>query len=146
METLTVLYDIRCELCRHVRAWLEAQPAYVQLTFVPAGSEEARWRFPQLDHAATLTELTVIGDGGEGYSGAPGWLICLWALRDYRAWALTLASPALMPTAQRFITWISQNRWRLGQSEFQLCGTDAAAGCSCLIDREVERPRSSFRE
>jgi hypothetical protein len=29
--------------------------------------------------------------------------MCLWALRDYRAWSLTLSSPALMPQAQRFI-------------------------------------------
>jgi predicted DCC family thiol-disulfide oxidoreductase YuxK len=141
METLTVLYDMRCELCCRVRGWLEAQPAYVRLAFVPAGSQGARRRFPQLDHAATLAELTVIGDGGEVYSGAAGWLICLWALREYRAWALTLASPALMPTAQRFITWISQNRWRLGQSEAQL---SCAEGSSCLIDREVERSTSFF--
>ena len=51
MRTLTVLYDARCELCRRIRSWLETQAAYVELEFMPAGSDEARYRFPQLDHA-----------------------------------------------------------------------------------------------
>jgi predicted DCC family thiol-disulfide oxidoreductase YuxK len=134
METLTVLYDARCDLCRRARAWLEQQPAYVQLEFLAAGSEAARRRYPSLDHAATLQDLTVVSDAGDVYAGAHGWLICLWALHAYRAWALTLSSPALMPQAQRFITWVSQNRWRLGGRAAQTCGPDGAAGESCRIN------------
>src|SRR5258706_6602028 len=121
METLTVLYDARCELCRHVRSWLEAQSSYIRLEFVAAGSAEARQRYPDLDHAATLANLTAISDAGDVYTGAAGWLMCLWALREYRAWSLTLSSPALMPRAQRFITWVSRNRWRLGKVAAEPC-------------------------
>ncbi|MBK7643357.1 MAG: DUF393 domain-containing protein [Planctomycetes bacterium] len=39
---LTVLYDAQCGLCRRARRWLEAQPAYVPLEFVAAGSPAAR--------------------------------------------------------------------------------------------------------
>jgi predicted DCC family thiol-disulfide oxidoreductase YuxK len=114
MDTLTVLYDARCNLCSHLRAWLEAQPAYVQLAFVPAGSPEARQRFPALDHAATTSELTVIGDDGAVYIEAKAFLMCLWALRDYRAWSLRLSSPDMIPLARRVVLWVSQNRFRFG--------------------------------
>ena len=133
MESLTVLYDARCELCRRVHSWLEAQPSYIPLEFVAAGSPEAWRRYPDLDHAATLEELTAISDTGDVYAGAAGWLICLWALRDYRAWSLTLSSPALMPQAQRFITWVAQNRWRLGMSEAAAYCTEEPGVSSCQI-------------
>jgi predicted DCC family thiol-disulfide oxidoreductase YuxK len=114
MHTLTVLYDARCNLCSHLRAWLEAQPAYVQLVFVAAGSSEAHRRFPALDHAATTAELTVIGDDGAVYIEAKAFLMCLWALRDYRAWSLRLGSPDMLPLARRVVLWVAQNRFRFG--------------------------------
>src|SRR5262249_22021847 len=114
MQTLTVLYDARCNLCRGIRGWLESQPAYVELTFVPSGSAEARYRFPQLDHAATTQEITVISDEGAVYTGANAWLICLWALQDYRAWSLRLSSPDMLPPAGRIVIWVARNRVRFG--------------------------------
>jgi predicted DCC family thiol-disulfide oxidoreductase YuxK len=114
METLTVLYDARCNLCSHLRAWLETQSTYVQLAFVPAGSQEARRRFPNLDHAMTTSELTVIGDDGAVYIEAKAFLMCLWALRDYRAWALRLSAPDMLPLARRVVLWVAQNRFRFG--------------------------------
>lgn len=62
---LTVLFDARCGLCTRARHWLERQSALVPLEFVPAASPEARMRFPGLDPAATLDDLTVVGDDGE---------------------------------------------------------------------------------
>lgn len=114
MRTLIVLYDQRCDLCRRIQAWLISQPKYVDLAFVAAGSAEARRRLPQLDHGATMTELTVISDGGAVYRGAKAWLMCLWALREYRGWALELGSPEMMPLARRFIAWVSRNRFKFG--------------------------------
>ena len=90
-----------------------SKPKYLELVFVPASSDEARSRYPQLDHALTLTDLTVISDRGAVYGGPKAWLMCLWALRDYREWALRLSSPELLPTAKRVISMISQNRYQL---------------------------------
>jgi predicted DCC family thiol-disulfide oxidoreductase YuxK len=135
MEQLTVLYDARCELCRHIRSWLETQAAYVRLDFVAAGSDEARRRFPDLDQAAALEELTVVSDAGDVYAGAQGWLMCLWALRDYRAWALRLGTPALMPQARRFIAWVSQNRWRFGAGAVSTCESDADDVCRIMREQ-----------
>ena len=50
---LTVLYDAECGLCAFLRDWLVRQPQLVPLELVPAGSVEARRRFPGRDHRAT---------------------------------------------------------------------------------------------
>ena len=113
MRELTVLYDPQCGLCRRAQAWLMSKTKYLELVFVPASSDEARSRYPQLDHSLTLTDLTVISDDGAVYSGPKAWLMCLWALREYRDWAIRLSSPELLPTAKRVISTVSQNRYQL---------------------------------
>jgi predicted DCC family thiol-disulfide oxidoreductase YuxK len=89
------------------------QPAYVELVFVPVNSEEAWHRYPKLNHALTLTDLTVVSDEGAVYFGPKAWLMCLWALQRYRAWSLRLSSPELLSTVKRVISMISQNRYKL---------------------------------
>jgi predicted DCC family thiol-disulfide oxidoreductase YuxK len=99
----TVLYDEGCPICRAAHRWLAGRAQLVPLEFVPAGSAEARRRFPGLDHPATLRDLTVITDGGLVYVSDGAWLACLWALADYRGMAERLSSPRLLPAARRFI-------------------------------------------
>ncbi|MFF9348176.1 thiol-disulfide oxidoreductase DCC family protein [Streptomyces sp. NPDC014734] len=97
---LTVLYDARCPLCLHLRRWLERQRRLVPLAFVPAASAEARHRFPGLDHAGTLDEITVVGDRGQVYRGTSAWIVCLWALAEYRPTSHWLSTPAGRPFAR----------------------------------------------
>jgi len=78
MFALTVLYDPECGLCRRSHEWLAEQSKLVDLTFVPCASEEARKRFPQLNHDLTKADLTVIGDDGAVYFGPKAWLMVLW--------------------------------------------------------------------
>jgi predicted DCC family thiol-disulfide oxidoreductase YuxK len=113
MFTLTVLYDERCDLCCRIREWMQAQPQYVALEFIAAASDEAQARYPQLDHERSLRELHVVTSYGEVYRDAKAWLMCLWALREYRAWSLRMATPELMPLARRAIARVSSNRRRL---------------------------------
>ncbi len=114
MRYLTVLFDARCALCRRARAWLAAEPQYVELRFVAAASAQARYLFPDLDPATTLGELTVVSDQAEVFRGAKAWLMCLWALWRYRGLALDLASPRWMPQAKRFVAWVATHRGDLG--------------------------------
>jgi predicted DCC family thiol-disulfide oxidoreductase YuxK len=100
---LTVLYDGGCPLCRAARHWLAGRAQLVPLEFVEAGSPAARQRFPGLDHARTLAEVTVVADTGAVYAGDSAWLVCLWALDGYRGLALRLASPRLRPLARRVV-------------------------------------------
>jgi hypothetical protein len=85
----------------------------VELVFVPVKTEEALFRYPQLNHTLTLKDVTVIGDDGGVYWGAKAWLMCLWALRQYREWSYRLSTPELLPTARRVVSMISQNRYHL---------------------------------
>lgn len=114
MKRLTVLYDADCELCRGVRSWLAAQPKHVEMVYVPASSGEARALFPDLDHGATLGELTVIGDDGSLWRGAKAWITCLWALVEYRGWALALVESGQLERARAIVSAVSRNRHRLG--------------------------------
>ncbi|MGI8733950.1 MAG: thiol-disulfide oxidoreductase DCC family protein [Pyrinomonadaceae bacterium] len=115
MTALTVLYDPTCGLCRRAHGWLAQEGKLVELVFVPCKSEEARRRFPQLDHDLTAKDLTVVGDYGEVYLGPKAWLMVLWALSQYREWSYRLASPELLPTARRVVSLISQHRFQIGR-------------------------------
>ncbi|MFI6015405.1 DCC1-like thiol-disulfide oxidoreductase family protein [Streptomyces sp. NPDC051243] len=94
VHRLTVLYDAGCSVCTFVRDWLVKQPKLVPLELVPAGSEEARRRHPDLDHGATLDEITVVGDAGQVYRGSAAWIVTLWALREHRPLAHRLSTPS----------------------------------------------------
>ncbi len=100
---LTVLYDGGCPLCRAARRWLAGRAQLVPLEFVAAGSVEAKRRYPRLDHARTLSDVTVVADTGAVYEGDAAWLVCLWALDGYRGLALRLATPRLRPLARRMV-------------------------------------------
>ncbi|MEV7168985.1 DCC1-like thiol-disulfide oxidoreductase family protein [Streptomyces sp. NPDC093224] len=100
VRRLTVLYDAHCPLCVHIRHWLLVQPRLVPLDLVPAASHEARRRFPQLDHAETLRDITVVGDSGQLWRGTDAFIVCLWALTGHRPRANWLATPAGRPFAR----------------------------------------------
>ncbi|WP_200301987.1 thiol-disulfide oxidoreductase DCC family protein [Streptomyces adelaidensis] len=110
VRRLTVLYDARCGLCTLVRECLGRQRQLVPLEFVAAGSQEARRRFPGLDHGATLEEITVVADGGQVYLGSAAWIVCLWALREQRPLAHRLSTPAGARLARGAV--LAAAKWR----------------------------------
>ncbi|MFF5934353.1 thiol-disulfide oxidoreductase DCC family protein [Streptomyces sp. NPDC012508] len=110
VHRLTVLYDADCSLCVHLRHWLLRQRQLVPLDLVPAASQEARRRFPGLDHESTLKEITVIGDRGQVYRATSAWIVCLWALAEHRPKAHWLATPAGQPFARA--TVLAAAKWR----------------------------------
>ncbi|MFI6371911.1 thiol-disulfide oxidoreductase DCC family protein [Streptomyces sp. NPDC050546] len=113
VRRLTVLYDAECSLCAFVRDWLLRQPQLVPLELVPAASEEARRRFPGLDHGATLDEITVVGDAGQIYRGPAAWIVTLWALREHRPLAHRLSTPAGALLAKGAV--LAAAKWRGSQ-------------------------------
>src|SRR5438876_8625122 len=115
MNALTVLYDPTCGLCQRAHGWLAEQAKLVDLVFVPCKSDEARRRFPQLNHDLTGQDLTVIGDRGAVYHGPKAWLMVLWALRQYREWSYRLAAPELLPTTRRVVSLVSQHRYQISR-------------------------------
>jgi predicted DCC family thiol-disulfide oxidoreductase YuxK len=113
VRRLTVLYDAGCSLCAFLRDWLVRQPQLVPLEMVPAGSEEARRRYPGLDHRATLEEITVVGDAGQVYRDTAAWIVTLWALREHRPLAHRLSTPSGARLAKGAV--LAAAKWRGAQ-------------------------------
>ena len=117
MRRLTVLYDARCGLCSFARRWARRQPAFVELIFLAAGSPEAARRFPGLVRPGEPEELIVVSDEGGVYRSDDAWLMCLYALEDFRGeWSLRLAAPAASrPLARRAFALLSRSRRSLSR-------------------------------
>jgi predicted DCC family thiol-disulfide oxidoreductase YuxK len=135
MNTLYIFYDAHCGLCSRFRRWMEAQPAWVLLSFVPYDSAEARQLLPGIGSLRADEEIVVMGDDGCVWQGAAAWVTCLWALRDYREWSARLARPALMGMARRVVHWISSHRIGLSRllrlsSDDVLREASAEKGCA----------------
>lgn len=109
MRGLTVIYDAECGLCRRVRDWLIAQPKWIALHLVPSTS--AARLYPELK--VHMDELLVLTDEGGIYMGEHAWIMCLYALRDYRSWAIRLSRPGLLPLARQAFTLLSNNRRKI---------------------------------
>jgi predicted DCC family thiol-disulfide oxidoreductase YuxK len=150
MKKLTVLYDYNCGLCQRARRWLESEPKFIALEFIPAGSDHARFRFPTLPN--TVVELVVVNDEGGVYHGDRAWIMCLYALADYREWALRLATPKLLPLARSAFQLISENRIRISKL-FHLYTEDGVAAelnrysaTGCIVPQPVAVPRPTAQQ
>ncbi|MGH8927732.1 MAG: DCC1-like thiol-disulfide oxidoreductase family protein [Acidimicrobiia bacterium] len=112
MSNLTVVYDETCALCRRARDWLLAQPCYLPIEVLAAGSPAAQARFGGVPWLGR--ELVVADDLGNTWVGPAAFLTCLWATRRYRAWSYRLSGTALAPLAERFFYVLSKQRRRFG--------------------------------
>src|SRR5262245_37284628 len=108
ISRLTVLHDERCALCIRCRDWMLAQDAFVPIEFVGAHSLHAKQRFGAIPWLGD--ELVVVGDGGQVWAGPAAFLICLWALVDYREWSYRLAGDTFSGVAVRFFATLSKKR------------------------------------
>ena len=133
MTTLTILYDAECVLCRNCRAWMERQNAYVRLDWLPCASPEARATFGVIPWLGT--ELVVVADDGRVWAGSAAFLVCLWALREWREWSYRLATPALAPFAERLFKLLSGERRRIGA----LFSHSPCAGQTCTLPAHAGR-------
>ena len=75
--------------------WLAQQPAFVPLVFLPLQAPDLPQRFPGLERLHPEKEIVVFSDSGDVWQGGAAWVMCLWALREYREWSQRLAHPAL---------------------------------------------------
>lgn len=128
VQQLTVLYDPTCGFCVQCRKWLSKQPAIIQLRFVPQGSSQQRRLFPNLaaktDSQGRPEELIVIDNLGRVYRDDKAWIMCFYALRDYRPLAMRLARPGMSGLARKAYAMVSRNRRALS-SFLGMRGDDA---------------------
>ena len=116
MDKLYVLYDASCGLCSSVRDWAQQQPQLIPIVFVAANSRQASALFPSLSRpGARPEELVVVDDRGGVYREGHAWIMCLYALAEYRDLSLRLASPALLPLARKAFSFLSKRRGALSE-------------------------------
>lgn len=113
MRSLTVVYDSKCGLCIRVASWLAAQPKWIGMRFLPSASLSRV--YPALASRQLCEELIVVSDEGGVYLGNRAWIMCLYALKRYRGWALRLSRPALLPMARQAFALLSSNRRRISR-------------------------------
>ena len=65
--------------------------------FIPFQSAEARRLCPELPRFQPNEQLIVLSNKGGIYAGESAWLMCLYALRDYRGWAPEIVHPGPAP-------------------------------------------------
>ena len=119
MKRLFVLYDGECAFCQQCREWLSQQPAFVELRFIPMQSDEVTQRFPGVEKFGLGEDLLVISDEGAVYRGSSAWIMCFYALVEYREWAERLAHPTLLPLARYAFQLVSKQRLRLSRWLFR---------------------------
>ena len=73
-------YDERCGLCTALAEWRRGQRQLVPIACSPKPPGQ--------------TDLAVVSDIGEVWTGDSAWLIVLWALDDFRDWSYRLARQA----------------------------------------------------
>lgn len=147
MKTLYVLFDGTCEFCIRCRRWLDRQPKFIDLVFIPAGSGMVKRRFPDLRDLDKVEQLVVISDAGGVYRGARAWVMCLYALREYREWSATLAGAAMMPLARRAFEFFSRNRhwisgWLTPSEDSVLEQIRTSRGAEFIWGEEKSRPEA----
>lgn len=139
MKCLYVLYDAECGFCEKCRDWLIRQPKFVELRFIPMQSEEVLHRFPGIENLGLGQDLLVISDQGAVYRDSSAWIMCLYALVEYREWSQRLAHPVLRPLARRLFVTLSNNRKRISHflhwSPEQLKEHLEPGPISCLRER-----------
>lgn len=124
MKKLMVLYDNRCEFCRRCSRWLGLQEKFLELELLPYDSAQVPERFPGLELDGN--DLVVVSDEGDVYIGSQAFIMCLWALQDYREWSVRLSSPVLLPLARKAFNLLSLNRG-LFSSVLNLWGEESLA-------------------
>lgn len=134
MDRLYVLYDSRCGFCSWAKRWLLRQPMLIDLKFIPAGSPLSARLFPGLSKPGDLPEeLVVVSDQGGVYRDSSAWIMCLFALEEYREWANRLAHPLLRPLARQAFSALSRHRrtvsrWLSLASEVEIAQTLGQVG------------------
>jgi hypothetical protein len=106
------------------------EEAAVELRFVECTGPGAKARYGDIPWLGD--ELVVVGDVGEVWVGSAAFLVCLWALEEWRDWSFTLAGPAFAPLAERFFLFVSSRRKSLSA----LLGRDhECEGGTCRLGR-----------
>lgn len=106
MRRITVIYDSTV-LAPYTRRWIDSEPKYVPIEFVPSKWVDGA-RVPAALDPATLAEhLTALDEEGHLWRDGKAEILVLWALRRYRRRALAIGHPSRLPFRRANLNWVA---------------------------------------
>jgi len=125
-ETLTVIFDGDCLLCRRSVHWLETRATHTNLEVVPANRPDMVAAYGHVPGYGD--NMIVVADDGRTWIGPPdAYLVVMWAVRRMRALSYLLALPGLRQLTTRVFQYIAGNRYALNRVEDEYCPACATA-------------------
>ena len=138
---LEVYYDGRCGLCCTFHEWLHVQERAFPVRFITYQSEEAEEVFPGLNALHPERDMIVRTDDGIIHRAGEGWVLCLMSCARYQWLARRLASPVLLPFAEKICRALASRRYRISKLFFRKKDRDVAAALHAMPERQ--RPLES---
>jgi predicted DCC family thiol-disulfide oxidoreductase YuxK len=135
VSAIAVLYDADCPTCQRAKAWLEGEVQLVPITFVAAGSEEARRRFPSLDHDRSLRDVTVLADDGSVFHKDRAWIVILWSLARWRDVADHFAPRLRRPILRLIASLVDRRRRAQKARRYGVERAEGVVGEPCVGER-----------
>ena len=112
-ESLTVIYDGDCVLCRRSVHWLARQHTAVPIRSIAASSHEATESFGHIPNYGD--DMIVAANDGRSWIGPPdAYLVMMWAIPRLRALSYLLAIRPLRPLVRWAFQLVTGNRHVIG--------------------------------
>lgn len=113
-NSLTVVYDGDCMLCRRSVRWLRQQRTYVEIALVAASDPGAIARFGHtVDYGQHM--ITAAEDGRVWIGVPDAYLVVMWAVGGLRLLSYVLSIRQLKPLAGRVFRIVTGNRHVIGR-------------------------------
>jgi len=127
IQHIEVYYDGRCGMCCTFHEWVNKQPRAFSVSFVAYQSPHAEEWFPGISKLDPERYMIVRTDTGELFRAAEGWVLCLYSCANFQKIARRLASPKLLPYAEKVCHAIADRRRNLSKILFRKKDREVAA-------------------
>lgn len=127
IQYIEVYYDGRCGMCCTFHEWVYAQKRAYPVRFIAYQDPQAEEWFPGVNELEPEREMIVRTQDHKLYRGAEGWVLCLLSCEKYRGIARRIASPALLPFAEKTCHALAARRHKLSKIFFRKKDNEVAA-------------------
>lgn len=118
VKIIEIFYDGQCGMCCTFIGWLDKQEHVFQVDCYDYHQAKAKLVFPDIGNYDPSKELVVRVDENDVYTGAEGWVYCLWGCAKYRNVACKMNNAILLPMAKKFCYLVSNNRLKISKLFF----------------------------
>ena len=117
MQTVVLIYDERCSLCRGCMKWIELHAIRKDaFEFIPCQSEERRIRFPEMTDERCLKSLQLVLPNNQILAGDEAVPEIMKCLRGF-SWLYPLFKlPITKEVLFALYRWVANNRYIISQT------------------------------